>query len=112
MRRLGAGLPIWKAAKCREFRSKRYWQKRAKSPASEGRPTSAIRPASTPPIRKRISLCTHIRRKTRRRVDHHHHARQARTGGLEGTIGSITTSKVARVSPFVVAGKGLGRLQL
>jgi hypothetical protein len=25
---------------------------------------------------------------------------------------SITTSKVARVSPFVVAGKGLGRLQL
>ncbi len=28
---------------CREFRSKRRWQKRAKSPASEGRPTMGIR---------------------------------------------------------------------
>jgi hypothetical protein len=38
-------------------------------------------------------------------------ARQARTGLLDGTIGAITTSGVARVSPLLVAGTGLGRLQ-
>ena len=47
-------------------------------------------PASTTPIRQCISLCSHIRRKTRRRLDHRRHARQASTGLLEGSNGEVT----------------------
>jgi hypothetical protein len=49
--RRGAELPTWRAARCREYGSRRRWQKRAKSPASESRPTSTggrrISPGST-----------------------------------------------------------------
>jgi hypothetical protein len=62
-----------------------------------------IRPAGTPPIRQRISVRSGVRRKTRHLMDHRRHARQARTGLLEGTNGEVTTPRF--VAPAHLRGK-------